>query len=260
MLLGSKGIDSGSHHWCSASGLCLSLVSACMGAIGALLLVALAAEIWGVSDGGESQPPPTTHSTSIEEWRQCVIAYDLWAFDDNALSIPALFRYADHEAAVTSMSESCKEALETELVRRQMEPSVPDLPVTRTPRSTPTPWPTPTPSPLKVVCLTCNWAQEVRSLEARIANECTDTPERAANPYECSAMQQVISLRQSNLGKTRAGVPVYTFLLGDSMLHREVTMAEAEEQLLQSPSWRDGQQWLEVMDLIEEYEKTEGKQ
>ena len=107
------------------------------------------------------------------------------------------------------------------------------------------------------MCLTCNWAEEVRSLEARIANECTDTPERAANPYECGAMRQIISLRQSNLGKTRAGVPVYTFLLGDSMLHREVTMPEAEERLLQSPNWREGMQWVEVMELIEDYESTE---
>ena len=187
----------------------------------------------------------------------CVHAYNLWAFNDDVLSITELYRYADHEAAIASMSERCKEALEAELLRRQMEPSVPDLPVTVTSRPTSTPWPTPTPSPVKVVCLTCNWAQEVRSLEARIANECTDTPERAANPYECSAMRQIISLRQSNLGKTRAGVPVYTFLLGDSMLHREVTLPEAEERLLQSPNWREGMQWVEVMELIQDYESTE---
>ncbi len=122
---------------------------------------------------------------------------------------------------------------------------------------TPTPWPTPTPSPVRVVCLTCTWAQEVRSLEASIANKCTDTPERAANPHECRGMRQVINLRKSNLGGTRAGVPVYIFRIGDSMLHRELTLPQVQGYWKAS-SGRDRQKWTEVIQLMENYERTRG--
>ena len=116
--------------------------------------------------------------------------------------------------------------------------------------------PTPTPRPAKVECLTCEWTQEIRSLQARIERECTDTPERAANPYVCSGMQQKISLRQSNLGGTRAGVPVYTFRLEGSLLHRELTLPEVQKYIKQPLN--DVQMWRRVERMILAYERTEG--
>ena len=123
---------------------------------------------------------------------------------------------------------------------------------TPTPTSVP---PTPTPQPpAKVEFLTREWEREIRSLEARIERECTDTPERAANTYVCNGMQQVISLRRSNVGKTRAGVPVYTFRLNDGARLTEVTLAEVRRYLQQPLN--DLQMWRRVEHQILGYERS----
>ena len=149
---------------------------------------------------------------------------------------------------------------------------LPTGPMSTYERPTPTPWPTPTPGPVKIQFLTAEWEREIAGLQRRIASECVETPERAINPYVCSGMRQVISLRRSSLGGTRAGVPVYIFNIGDERL-REVTLPEVqlriktlreqERQYLADPSprhwardsgrWRVA--WQKVEQMILDYER-----
>ena len=96
-----------------------------------------------------------------------------------------------------------------------------------TPTPTLAPRPTATPVPVKVEFVTPQLEREAAALSQRIANECVETPERAVEVYTCNGMRQVISIKRSQLGGSRAGVPIYLFRLNGSAIIREVTLAEA---------------------------------